>query len=76
VGEIELLLGEFLPRRCADEEICRLSLGRSAHPKHDAVKERYQADRKKGLGLPVAEYLYLSDLANIVSERGLHGDLK
>ena|SRR3990172_3033415 len=75
VSEIEVRLGEFLSRRCKDEDLYAVTLGRETHPKYDEVKRRYQTDRDNGLELPIVEYLYFSDLVGLVIEKGLYGQL-
>jgi hypothetical protein len=74
ISEIEIRLGGFLSRHCKDEEMYALTLGR-ATPKYDEVKRRYRTDRDHGLELPVVEYLYFSDLVDLVIEKGLYCQL-
>lgn len=71
ISEIEVLLGEFLSRHCKDDDLYALTLG-TGQAKYDDLKKCYQADRHNGLELPVVEYLYFSDLVNLVIEKRLY----
>ena len=43
--------------------------------KHESVRKRYEVDKANGLEVPFVEYLYLSDLINIVAAKKLFSHL-
>ena len=75
LSEIEVRLGELICHHLDDQELYTLTLGATTDPKYDQVRRRYQADRIRGLELPVVEYLYFSDLIGVAHSRDLHAHL-
>ncbi len=72
LSELEIRLGEFICRHVPGSELLELTFGKSDNPKYQAVKGRYQEDKEKGVELPFVEYLYLSDLINVMINKKLH----
>ena len=47
----------------------------TANQKYEKVKERYRADKAKGVDVPLVEYLHFSDLIKVIRIRGRFDDL-
>ena len=47
----------------------------TANQKYEKVKERYRADKAKGVDVPLVEYLYFSDLIKVIHIRKRFDDL-
>jgi hypothetical protein len=75
LSELEVSLGKFIAENIPEEQLLNMTLGEKVTEKHEDVKKRYQADKAKGVEVPFVEYLYFSDLANIVIKKGLHEKL-
>lgn len=73
--ELELRLGQFISMYVQDPELYEMTLGSTTKGKHEEIKKRYQDDKDNGTDLPLVEYLYLSDLVNVILSRKLHSHL-
>jgi len=79
LSELELGLGELISSSNTEEEVITLASdgGKSApcdNPRDDA-RERYEADRAKGVDASFMEYLSLMQLVKIVRKGKLYQDL-
>jgi hypothetical protein len=71
LAELEIQLGRLIARHISDPDLLQETFAASTKPKHEAVKQRYKDDRARGIELPVVEYLYLSDLINVIASKKL-----
>lgn len=72
LSELEVRLGHFISERVPEAELLNMTFGDNDKEKYEALKNRYKQDKDKGVEVPFVEYLYLSDLINIVLEKDLH----
>lgn len=75
LSELEIQLGRFIATHISDSDLLQMTFGAGSKAKHEAVRQRYEADKAKGLEVPLVEYLYLSDLLNIIAARKLFSHL-
>src|SRR5205085_9952217 len=52
-----------------------MTFGTDTKEKHEDVKARYEEDKAKGVEVAFVEYMYLSDLINITTEKKLYSIL-
>lgn len=71
LAELESELAAFLARNVPEAEFLAGEYGPTASGKAAEIRERYLADRAQGVDAPFIQYLYLSDLVNIVAKRRL-----
>jgi hypothetical protein len=72
LSELELRLGKFITDHgVSEDELLQLTFGTKENNKYDNVKKRYEEDKKEGNDVPFLEYLYLSDLINIITKKKL-----
>ena len=75
LSELEIRLGQFVSERIPEDELLAMTFGEAVKDKHENVKERFEEDRGKGIELAFVEYLYLSDLIDLVLRTDLYKDL-
>ena len=69
LAELETDLAIFIANHIPDEELLKGEYGPEAVGRAGDLRKRYVADREKGVDAPLSQYLYLSDLVNIVAKR-------
>jgi len=70
--DLEIEMGALISRHCLESELLELTFDApDQKKKHEAVKERYELDKAKGVDLPFVEYLYLSDMMKIIRKKKL-----
>lgn len=62
VSELEIRLSQFINSVMNEAEILDSGVGKD-------IKERYDSDKEKGLEPDLMEYLYLSDLINLIAKK-------
>lgn len=72
LSELEICLGNFIADNIPEGEIIKMTFGETDKEKHKNVKARFKSDKAKGFEVPFVEYLYLSDLINIVIKKNLY----
>jgi hypothetical protein len=72
LSELEVCLGNFIAEHIPVDELLEISFGENAKEKHEDVLKRYEKDKALGVDAPLVEYLYLSDLINIISKKKLY----
>jgi len=75
LSELEIRLGQFLLAHLSEAELLEMTFLGDNADKYESVKKRYKTDRDNGVESPFVDYLYLSDLINIVLKRELHSKL-
>jgi hypothetical protein len=75
LAELEIQMGRFVLKYVSEPDLLRMTLRGPAKPKHETVRRQYDTDKANGLDLPIVEYLYLSDLINIVAAKKLYSHL-
>lgn len=75
LSELEIKLGSLVSNHCIEPELVEMTFGPNANPKYDAVRERYDSDRAKGVEVPFVQYLYLSDIVKAIRKKGLFSSL-
>jgi hypothetical protein len=75
LSELEIQLGNLVSRHCSESELLEMTFGTNKHPKYADVKKRYNSDKDRGVDVPFVEYLYLSDLFDVIRKRGLFDQL-
>jgi len=77
--ELEVHLSTFLSQHIPDDQLLKMTFGDEEDgqekDKHSDVKQRYFADKKNGVDLPIMEYLYLSDLISVITKLRLYEQL-
>lgn len=68
LSELEIRLGHFITEHILEDELVKLTFGKD-------VKEHYEEDKMKGKDVPFVEYLYLSNLINIIVKQKLCAQL-
>jgi len=72
LSELEVRLGNFIASHISEDELLNMTFGATEKEKHEDVKKRYQEDRMIGSDARFVEYLYLSDLINIIIKQKLY----
>lgn len=72
LSELEVRLGNFIASHVSEDELLKMTFGKKEKEKHEDVKKRYQEDKTTGVDTRFVEYLYLSNLINIIIERKLY----
>ena len=75
LSEFEIQLGKLVSRHCRESELLAMTFGANDNPKFAEVKTRYNADKTKGVDVPFVEYLFLSDLINVIAKKQLYNAL-
>jgi hypothetical protein len=75
LSELEIQLGNLVSRQCQESELLAMTFGASDNPKFAEVKARYHTDKTKGVDVPFVEYLFLSDLINVIAKKRLYNAL-
>ena len=75
LSELEIRLGNFITENVTTDELMRMTFNGTTKGKHEDVKARYTSDKAKGYDVPFVEYLYLSDLINVMIEKRLYSKL-
>jgi len=75
LAELEIQMGRFVLQHLPESDLLRMTFGASTKAKHGSVRKRYAADKANGLEVPFVEYLYLSDLINILAAKKLFSHL-
>lgn len=75
LAELEVQMGRFVLNHLPESDLLQMTFGAGAKAKHESVRKRYEADKANGLEVPFVEYLYLSDLINIVATKKLFSHL-
>jgi hypothetical protein len=75
LSELEIQLGNLVSLHCQESELLAMTFGASDNPKFAEVKARYHADKTKGVDVPFVEYLFLSDLINVIAKKQLYNTL-
>jgi hypothetical protein len=75
LAELEIQMGRFVLKHLPESDLLQMTFGASAKAKHEGVRKQYEADKANGLEVPFVEYLYLSDLINIVAAKKLFSHL-
>ena len=65
ISELEIRLSELIRSKMREEEILELGI-------KEEVKDRYFSDKERGLEPDLMEYLYLSDLINIIAKKHMY----
>lgn len=74
LSDLEIRLGKFIGEHCKEEELRRMTF-ESSGKKREEIERRYNADQASGVDVPFTEYLFLSDLFNVISKKKLFGSL-
>lgn len=75
LSELEVSLSQFITERLDEDKLVEVVLGdRTGRGKKD-IEKRFNADRSAGIEVPFVEYLYLSDLSNVINKADLHEQL-
>ena len=72
--ELEVRLGQFVTKELGAGLDAQL-VAACGEEKAERIIGRMHADREKGFDAPLIEYIYFSDLVNLVSSAGLHREL-
>ncbi len=75
LSDLEVSLSQFITERLDDEKLIDVVLGEQSGQGKKDIENRYKADQEAGMEVPFVEYLYLSDLANVISRANLHEQL-
>ena len=75
LSELEIRLGNFIADNVTRDELMKITFDSTIKDKHEDVKARYTSDKAKGYDVPFVEYLYLSDLINVMIEKRLYSKL-
>lgn len=75
LSELEIRMGQFISERIPEDELLAMTFGEVVKNKHENVKARFEEDRSKGIELAFVEYLYLSDLIDLVLKADLYENL-
>jgi hypothetical protein len=75
LSELEIQLGNLVSSHCREDELLAMTFGESDNPKFAEVKDRYRTDKTKGVDVPFVEYLFLSDLINVIARKKLYSAL-
>lgn len=76
LSELEIELGNLISRHCEEQELLTMTFGESDKQKYAEVKARYNTDKTKGVDVPFVEYLFLSDLINVIAKKRLYSALE
>jgi hypothetical protein len=76
LAELETQMGYFILQKVSESDLLQMTFGSNTKPKYEDVKKRYEEDKSNGLEVPFVEYLYLSDLINIIAIRKLFSYLR
>ena len=76
LSELEVRLGNFIAAHVSEDELLQMTFGAKEKEKYEAVKKRYQEDKMTGVDTRFVEYLYLSDLINIIFKQKLYERLR
>jgi hypothetical protein len=76
LSELEVRLGNFIAAHISEDELLQMTFGEKEKEKHEDVKKRYQEDKTTGVDACFVEYLYLSDLINIIIKQKLYERLR
>ncbi len=71
LSELETQLGSLVMEKCAEQELLAMTFGSSENQKYDEVKKRYRLDKADGVEVRFVEYMYLSDLVNVIRKKHL-----
>lgn len=75
LSELEIRLGNFIADNVTTDELMKITFDSTIKDKHEDVKARYTSDKTEGYDVPFVEYLYLSDLINVMIEKKLYSKL-
>jgi hypothetical protein len=75
LSELEVGLGKFITENISENELLHMTFGGETKEKHESVKKRYEEDKALGVDTPFIEYLYLSDLIEIIGKKKLYEQL-
>jgi hypothetical protein len=78
LSDLEIGLGELVSQTCTESELLQMTFGayqeaicEGSENKYEKTKDRYKADKENGVDVPFVEYLYLSDLVNVIAKKQL-----
>lgn len=71
LSELEIHLGNLVSQHCQEPELLELTFGADDNLKFDGVKDRFSDDKTKGVDVPFVNYLFLSDLVNVIAKKRL-----
>jgi hypothetical protein len=75
LSELEVRLADFIAKHISEDELLKMIFGAKEREKYEKVKERYQEDKMAGNDAHFVEYLYLSDMINIIAKQKLYEQL-
>jgi hypothetical protein len=75
LSELEVRLGNFIAEHVSEDELLRMTFGEKEKKQYEDVKKHYQEDMRTGDDVRLVNYLYLSDLINIIIEKKLYEPL-
>lgn len=75
LSELEVRLGNFISSHVSEDVLLKMTFETKEKEKHEEVMKRYQQDKKTGSDASFVEYLYLSDLINIIIKQKLYDQL-
>ncbi len=75
LSELEIKLGNLVCNHCTEPELLQMTFGEDKNAKYDAVRERYDSDKAKGVEVPFVQYLYLTDIVNAIRKKKLLSSL-
>ncbi len=71
LSELEIRLGQLVSTHVKESDLYKMMFGVSVKDKHADIKKHYDGDKENGLDLPLVNYLYLSDIANVILSKKL-----
>jgi hypothetical protein len=72
LSELEVGLGKFITEHVSKDKLLEITFAENTKEKHEDVLKRYEKDKSLGVDAPLVEYLYLSDLINIIGKEKLY----
>ena len=75
LSDLEIGLGNLVRQTCTESESLQMTFDANHDTKFEETRDRYKADKDNGVDVPFVEYLYLSDLINMIAKKQLFKDL-
>jgi len=69
LSDLEVSLGNYISKNLSEEELIEFVIGSGSSRSNADIKKRFIEDKAKGVDVPFVEYLYLTDLQNVMVKK-------
>lgn len=75
LSELEMQLAKLVSAHVSDDDLLGMTFA-NEKSMYAEVKKRYESDKAKGVHVPFVQYLYFSDLINVIRKKNLFDQLE